>query len=179
MTQRLLAFLVLCLGITSACAPGDSLPPTESSASEEIVLRMIEAVNARDFDALDELVSPDVHRYSGATPDLQVRSLADFKAFLEADLTAVPDAMQEVNRIFSSGEMVAVHATYSGTQTGQMGPFPPSGRPLVLPFIGLLRLEDGKIAEIWVEWDNLNALMQLGHFPPPGMNAEELESGVE
>ena len=89
---------------------------------------MIEAVNTRDFDALDDLVSPTVRRYSGATPEVQVTSLDDFKAFLHADLAAVPDAMQEVNMIFSSGDMVAVHETYSGTQTGQMGPFPPSGR---------------------------------------------------
>jgi len=179
MSKRILASLVLCLGITSACAPGDSLPPAESSASEAVVLRFVEAMNTRDFDALDEVVSSDVHRYSGATPDLQVRSLADFKAFLEADLAAVPDAMQEVNRIFSSGDMVAVHATYSGTQSGQMGPFPPSGRSMVLPFIALLRVEQGKIAEIWVEWDNLNALTQLGYFPPPGMMPEEKAAGVE
>lgn len=47
-----------------------------------------------------------------------------------------------------------------------MGPFPASDRRLDLPFIGMLRVEDGKIAEIWVERDNLNALSQLGHFPP-------------
>ncbi|MGB5302463.1 MAG: ester cyclase, partial [Gemmatimonadota bacterium] len=63
--------------------------------------------------------------------------------------------------------------------TGQMGPFPPSGKQLELPFIGLLRVENGKIAEIWVEWDNLNALAQLGHFPPPGMIPEEETPDVE
>ncbi|MFC1531333.1 ester cyclase [Gemmatimonadota bacterium] len=162
MKVPLFALLTLTIGVTVSCAPADS------SANEDIVLRMIEAVNTRDFDALDDVVSPTVRRYSGATPEVQVTSLDDFKAFLHADLAAVPDAMQEVNLIFSSGDMVAVHEIYRGTQTGQMGPFPPSGRSLELPFIGLLRVEDGKVAEIWVEWDNLNALAQLGHFPPPG-----------
>ena len=162
MKMYLFALLTLTIGVTVSCAPADS------SANEDIVLRMIEAVNTRDFDALDDVVSPTVRRYSGATPEVQVTSLDDFKAFLHADLAAVPDAMQEVNLIFSSGDMVAVHEIYRGTQTGQMGPFPPSGRSLELPFIGLLRVEDGKVAEIWVEWDNLNALAQLGHFPPPG-----------
>lgn len=157
------AILVLAIGLNISCAPGDT------SVNEEIVLRMIEAVNERDFDALDEFFSPTVHRYSGATPDVQVRSLDEMKAFLHADLAAVPDAVQEVNRIFSSGDMVAVHVTYRGTQDGQMGPFPPSHRRLEIPFIGLLRVENGKIAELWVEWDNLSALAQLGHFPPPGL----------
>jgi predicted ester cyclase len=150
-----------------------SCAPADSSANEEIVLRMIEAVNTRDFDALDEVVSPTVRRYSGATPEVQVTSLEEFKAFLHADLAAVPDAMQETNMIFSFFNDTATTEIYTGTQTGQMGPFPPSGRELELPFIGLLRIEDGKIAEIWVEWDNLNALAQLGHFPPPAMIPEE------
>jgi len=173
--MRLIRFAVLALAIctTVSCAPEDS------SANEEIVMRMIEAINAREFDALDDVVSPTVRRYSAATPDVHVTTLEEFKMFLRADLASVPDAMQETNMIFSSGDMVAVHETYTGTQTGQMGPFPPSGRKLELPFIGLLRVEDGKIAEIWVEWDNLSALAQLGHFPPPAMIPEEETPDVE
>jgi len=144
-------------------------------SSEAVVLQMIDAVNARDFDALDNLIAADVHRYSGATPDVAVRSLADFKAFLHQDLAGVPDAVQEVNQIFSNGPMVAVHVTYKGTQSGPMGPFPPSDRQLELPFIGILRVEDGKISKIWVEWDNLNALSQLGHFPPAQPGEAESE----
>ena len=83
----------------------------------------------------------------------------------------MPDARQEVDFMFADGNWVAVHATYAGTQDGAMGPFPPSGKRLELPFIGILRLENGKIAEIWVEWDNMNALTQLGHFPSPGAGA--------
>ena len=49
-----------------------------------------------------------------------------------------------------------------------MGPFPATGKPLSLAFHGILKIEDGKIAEIWVEWDNLGALMQLGHISMPG-----------
>ena len=32
------------------------------------------------------------------------------------------------------------------------------------------RRSEGKIAELWVEWDNLAFLKQLGHFPPPAMS---------
>ena len=144
-------------------SPGMSRDPT---ASETIVIRMIEAVNERDFDALDDLIASDVVRHCAATPEIDVRSLEEFKAFLHRDLAAVPDAEQEVNLIFSNGPLVAAHVTYRGTQNGQMGPFPPSGNRLQIPFVGILRIADGKIAEIWVEWDNLNALTQLGHFPP-------------
>jgi predicted ester cyclase len=133
---------------------------------------MIEAVNKRDFEGLDAVVAANVQRHSAATPGVVVENLEQFKAFLRQDLAAVPDAQQTVNMIFSDGDMVAVHATYEGTQSGPMGPFPPSGRRLTLPFIGLLRIENGKIAEIWVEWDNVHALTQLGHLPPPSRGNE-------
>ncbi len=143
--------------------------------NEAVVLAMIAAVNGRDFDALDTLIAADVTRRSGATPELIITSLDGFKAFLHQDLAGVPDAQQEVNVIFSGGGWVAVHETYRGTQTGQMGPFPPSGKSLELPFIGLLRVEGGLIREILVEWDNLNALGQLGHFSPPVDVGTEVE----
>jgi steroid delta-isomerase-like uncharacterized protein len=140
--------------------------PTAPTPAETVVIRMIEAVNERDFDALDDLIAPDLVRHCAATPEIEVRSLEQFKEFLHRDLAAVPDSEQELNLIFSKGPLVAAHVTYRGTQEGPMGPFPPSGKKLEIPFVGILRVEEGKIAEIWVEWDNLNALMQLGHFPP-------------
>jgi predicted ester cyclase len=35
-----------------------------------------------------------------------------------------------------------------------------------LEFAAFLRVEDGRIAEMWVTWDNMAALTQLGHLPP-------------
>jgi hypothetical protein len=32
---------------------------------------------------------------------------------------------------------------------------------------GFFRLEQGKIKESWVTWDNIAGLKQLGLFPPP------------
>lgn len=139
----------------------------DDESARQVVVEMIEAVNQRDFEALDALVAENVVRHSAATPGVRVRSLAEFKAFLHQDLEAMPDAHQTVNLIFAADGMVAVHVTYAGTQTGTMGPFPPSGKKVSLPFIGILRIEKGKIAEMWVEWDNLGALVQLGHFSPP------------
>ncbi len=146
--------------------------------NEVIVRRMIEAINARDFAALDGLVAADVERHSAATPGFEVHSLEEFKAFLHHDLEAVPDARQEIRQLLVDGDMVAVRVVYSGHQTGQMGPFPPSGKAMELPYLGMLRIADGKIAEIWVEWDNLSALTQLGHWPPPTSATEEAAKAV-
>lgn len=170
MRTSLLALALTSVALaTAACAAGETSSQALEERNEQVVLTMMDAVNARDLDALDTIVAPNMVRHSAATADVVVRSLDDFKAFLQADFAMVPDSRMTVNRIFAGDDMVAVHATYAGTQEGPMGPFPASGKRMELPFIGMLRIADGKIAEMWVEWDNLNALMQLGHFPPPGM----------
>ena len=138
-----------------------------------IVKSMIEAIDNRNLDALDDLVTADVVRHSAATPGVSVSNIAEFKEFLKADFAVCPDSKQEIEIIFGSGNMVAVRARYSGTQTGAMGPFPASGKRMEIPFMGIIRIENGKIAELWVEWDNLGALSQLGHFPPKAEEASD------
>jgi steroid delta-isomerase-like uncharacterized protein len=133
----------------------------------QIVTSMAEAINERNLKALDHLVARDVVRHSAATADVTVTNLDEFRAFLRTDFAAVPDSVQTIDLIFANDEYVAMRATYSGTQNGPMGPFPASGKKLTLPFIGILRIEEGKVAEIWVEWDNLYALGQLGYLQPP------------
>lgn len=128
---------------------------------------MVEAIDSRDLDRLDALMAEDLMRHSQATPGVAVTSLAEMKAFLRDDFATVPDSRQECPMVVAEGEFVAAWCTYSGTQQGPMGPFPATGEPFTLDFAGFLRFEDGKIAEMWVTWDNLAALTQLGHFPAP------------
>jgi predicted ester cyclase len=73
--------------------------------------------------------------------------------------------------MLAEGDLVAIWATYEGTQRGQMGPFPPSGKKMRVDFGAILRVENGKIAELWVTWDNMAALAQLGHLPAPPRKA--------
>ena len=167
-------FVALASGLTVSCAPPDEGSGPEASAlaqteaNKETMRRFVDAMNARDFDALDELVSPDVVRESPSTPGVVVQNLEQFKEFLRQDLEGVPDAVQEIRMMVAEGDRVAVWANYSGTQTGPMGAFPATGARVDLDFAGILRFEDGKIAEIHIVWDNLGMLVQLGHLEPPG-----------
>jgi len=156
---RRAAFAIVFLALA---APGFATTPEQNVA---LVEAMIKAVNQREFERLDALVAPDMVRHCAATPGVEVTSLQQFKDFIAADLAACPDAKQTVNLIFGGDDKVAVHVTYTGTQTGVMGSFPATGKRMEIPFLGILRIEEGLIAEIWVEWDNLGALVQLGHIP--------------
>ena len=126
-----------------------------------------QAVNERNLELLAQTTATDLLRHCQATPDIQVDSLDDFVAFLKSDWAAFPDSVVTIQQMVAEEDRVAVVATYEGTQTGPMGPFPANGKWLSLDFIAVFRIDNDKIAEIWVTWDNLAALSQLGHFPPP------------
>ena len=51
--------------------------------------------------------------------------------------------------------------------TGPMGGFPATGKTFNLVNIIMQRLEDGKVVETWVSWDNVSFLSQLGLMPEP------------
>jgi predicted ester cyclase len=76
---------------------------------------------------------------------------------------AFPDAHEEIADLVPEGDRVAVRHSFRGTQTGQMGPYRPSGRVTVADYLAIYRLAGGVIAEVWAEWDNLSGLAQLGH----------------
>ena len=140
---------------------------TDSTSAKQLVQRFLTAGNARDQDELRRILAPDFRRHCPATPDVVVRSADDFLAFLEADAATFPDSRVEVQTLVAEDDLVAFRATYSGTQHGPMGPFPPSGRPVRAEFAGAFRVAHGHIADLRVTWDNLDVLAQLGHVTPP------------
>lgn len=65
----------------------------------------------------------------------------------------------------AEGDLVAAWATYEGTQKGPIRPSPPTGMKAKFDFAAIFRMENGRIAEWWVTWDNLATLKALGHVP--------------
>ncbi len=155
--------LLFLFAVTIVLVPFVTAQPDNN---KEIAARMINAINDRNYDLLDEVIAPDLVRHCQATPNLNISSLDEFKEFLKVDLKTFPDSHITTEMLIAEGDMVAGYFTYSGTQEGAMGPFPPTNKKADLKYLGILRIEDGKIAEMWVEWDNMAFLTQLGHFPP-------------
>ncbi len=160
---ELLVTLIMVFLIVVGCSPSVT---QQAGRNKQLFIQGIEAVNNRNWDALDALVAPNYVRDCQATPDVTVNCLDDFKAYLKQDAATFPDSRITIDRLVAEGDQVAFYCTYTGTQKGQMGPFPPSDRQMTLEFAGIHRIEDGKLAETWLTWDNLAALTQLGHFPP-------------
>lgn len=137
-------------------------------ANKEIVRSFADAGNRGDLDAFDDLLAPDFVRHCEATPEVNVTSCEDFKQFYRDTAQTFPDQRMTLDALVAEGDRVAFWGTFTGTQEGPMGPFPPTGRRLESQAAGMFRIERGRIAELWVTWDNVSGLVQLGLFPPPG-----------
>lgn len=150
--------------------PGCNNSSQKLEDNKNLIQRFTEATNAADWDAFDELLTTDFVRHCQATPNVQVNSREEFIKLQESFLVSMPDQKITVEMLIAEGDKVAAYATYSGTLTGPMGDFPATGKSMESKFITIFRIEEDRIAEIWVEWDNLAMLTQLGLFPPPDQN---------
>jgi predicted ester cyclase len=54
-----------------------------------------------------------------------------------------------------------------GTHQGDFQGIAPTGKQVTIPAIRIYRVADGKMAELWVEFDALGLLQQLGAVPTP------------
>jgi steroid delta-isomerase-like uncharacterized protein len=138
--------------------------------NKAIVRAFVEAINRKDWRRLEELVAPDFARHSSASGQPQNRNREQLRDFLAGEASTFPDGQETIHFLVAEGDKVAVHSGFRGTQTGQMGPFPASGKTLSADSISIYRIADGRIAEAWVEWDCLNGLIQLGHWPASRSN---------
>lgn len=164
MRKTMLVLLSILVAIVAGCTPS---PTAQLEANKDLVRRFTEALNAADWDALDELVTADFTRHSQATAGPQVNSREEFIHLQQSFLISVPDQRVTIQKLIAEGNEVAALAIYGGTQTGPMGDFPITGKSFESTFLAIFRVDAGRLAELWVEWDNVAMLTQLGLFPPP------------
>lgn len=166
--MRIKAFILLSgLLVVVGCSSQQSIFELERQ-NIALVERIHAEVSKGNLGIMDEVLSPDYVRHCQAMPPefQEIRGTEVFKSFLNDFVGAVPDCKDEIEFIIADSNMVAYVTTTSGTQTGPMGELPASGMQFELKNIVIQRIENGKIAETWISWDNVALLSQLGFFPP-------------
>jgi predicted ester cyclase len=119
-----------------------------------------EVINNRNPDVLKEILAPDaVHHAAGPYPD--ELTAAGATLMMGDFLNAFPDLHYDFDLWIVQDDMVVERYMATGTQEGQLGDLPPSGRKATWTGINIFRIECGKIAEIWSEVDALSRNRQL------------------
>ncbi len=72
-----------------------------------------------------------------------------------------------LHEVLADGGYVAFRATEIGTHEGEFMGIEPTGRRVEMEGTVIHRLEDGKVAETWAQFDVLGLLRQLGAIELP------------
>jgi predicted ester cyclase len=131
--------------------------------NKDVVIDFIKETNLKDWDKVLSLVHADFIRHSSSMP-YEIKTNFGLVEFHKQELDTFPDLQESIIFVFEEVDLVAARIRFSGTQLGQLGPFPPTGKKLTANFNCFFRVTEGKIKETWVEYDNLNGLIQLGHY---------------
>lgn len=137
---------------------------TLEDGNKDLVRRYLEAFNDRDRDRLSDLVAADVVEH-GIHDELH--GIDDILEFRQRHFDVFPDYSGDTEALVAEGDTVAVRYTVRGTHEGEYRDVDPTGNTVEWTGMAMYRIEDDRIAEIWLEEDRLGLLEQLEVVDPP------------
>ncbi|MDQ3898847.1 MAG: ester cyclase [Actinomycetota bacterium] len=82
--------------------------------------------------------------------------------------TALPDHHTEVKDEIVTDDRVVYRWETRGTHDGDFFGVPPTGKQLLSRGMTIIKVENGKIRELWESIDILGLMQQMGVIPTPG-----------
>ena len=135
--------------------------------AREAFARGTETFNAHDIDGFAEVLADDVT--FAAPGGLRGAGRDACVGFYGSWFDAFPDAHVEVHRLHVLDDVAVEEGTFTGTHDGVLrspaGDIPPTGRPVSVDYIQVLRFRDGKHVSFHLSFDRLAMLEQLGVVP--------------
>lgn len=133
-----------------------------------VVRKLFEFFNKDDSHTLntcEDQLAPNVQLHDPiqpkAKPGIQTIKQA------EADyLKAMPNKKTKIDQIFGTGDQVVVRWTCTGTHKGPYQGIPPTNKDIKTTGISIYKLANGKVVEIWQNWDALGFMEQIGEIKP-------------
>jgi steroid delta-isomerase-like uncharacterized protein len=134
--------------------------------NKAIVERLERAFAANDVQTIDEVCDPqliDHNPVPGLPPTLE-----GFKMAIGGYHQAFPDLeFADGPHVIVEGDTAATRWTAAGTHKGDMMGIPPTGKRIRVEGMNFYRLANGRITEVWTQFDGVGMLQQLGAMPSP------------
>jgi predicted ester cyclase len=141
-----------------------SLPPAPKNP-KQIALWVVEDVwNKGDFRLIKQMFTPGaLFHYRGRdfplTPEFGLQTVQNWR-------TAFPDFHFTIADMIVQGNTIALRVPFSGTHQGKFWGLDATGRKINVTETLILRVDRGKIAEMWEDYDEYGMRMQLGLVKP-------------
>ena len=155
MIRTALAY-ALTIGWVTAAGAQPAASSTPSPRQKVVLSYFRDVLDGRKVTLLENLFLPEcvIHR-----PEGTVRGLAGIRGVVERNLAAYSAFATEIHDIIESGDRVVVRLTHTATGAGvfrsRIGMHDVKGKALRWDAIAIFRMENGKIAEEWVNRDEL------------------------
>jgi predicted ester cyclase len=129
------------------------------SSDDNIALyrRFIEEVDRPE--TVDELLAPGIELPT-LEPNVEPTA-AGLKQLRQAFLTGFPDLRASLDEVFAAGDWVAARLTWTGTNTGQLFGQPPTGKPISITELEIVRFHNGQIIDLRNAFDGATLASQL------------------
>jgi steroid delta-isomerase-like uncharacterized protein len=129
----------------------------------EIITRFEHAFREGDQATIDELCDPGLVDHNPA-PDHEP-TLAGFKQKVAGFAAIFPDLQEDLQDIVASGDTVATRWVLTGSQQQEFMGIPATGQAIRVEGMNFYRLRDGRVTDVWAQFDGLGMLQQLGAIP--------------
>lgn len=123
--------------------------------------------NRGDLSAVDEHFRPDVVGHLPGVAEL--RGPAVYRRAALERRRALPDLRYRTLHCFGEEDRVMLRAELLGTHLGRLAGIPATGMRVRTTEMTIFRFQDGRVAELWQQGDDLGVLDQLGLVPPAGL----------
>ena len=140
----------------------DPVATDRTSAAADVLRRILEEGFATgDTTVVDQVCSPELVEHQFGVAGTGAQAIAHLKAAIRDVHAATPDIAFTVEDTAQSGDTLWARVRARGTATG---PFfgPPSGRPVDITVIDIVRVVDGRMVEHWGVPDRFALLAQTG-----------------
>jgi predicted ester cyclase len=129
---------------------------------DAVLRRLIdEGFTGGRLEVADELIDPNIVEHQDFGPD-HAPGADGVKAVIGSLRRAFPDFRLEIEDMTVDGDVAWSRNVATGTNDGSFMGHPPTGRPMRVDVIDVVRVRDGKITEHWGVPDRLGVMRQLG-----------------
>jgi predicted ester cyclase len=128
--------------------------------NKEVALRLFEELDKKNPGIFRELCVDEVKIHMpGREEPYTVGEIIELVSMFYDGL---PDYAHTIEDVICEGEKVVVRCTNRATHTRELMGIPPTGNKVEYGEIVILHFADGKVAEVWVQEDDLWMMQQLG-----------------
>jgi steroid delta-isomerase-like uncharacterized protein len=130
------------------------------TTNETLVRTMFAEVWSRgDYGSLESLLTPDfVFHFRGRAMPMNVQQFQGMVDMWRKTLNGLEFRIEEV---VTQGDRAAARLTFTGTHAAEAFGVQPTGRAVSVTMMAFFRFADGRIAELWEDYDEHGLRQQL------------------